>query len=512
MKNITRSLADLLGMEYLQAVKDVAVNINGMDPAEVDALINEKVDFFPADYVKRAEELAAKTGTKVVDGFDNQLVGAPTDSFRKATNYNAAPIGGCGVSRIGQDGRVYMVAKSEHYHTPLGHNFPAFKLITNARRLGILNATHNNTRGYITRLMEQRVIAAANGVEMGSPELAAVLESKEPCVLNRVINLQTGSLAVEAAIKMMLSRFYRAEDTAPAPKYEGKIPVFMVMEDDLEGKLANYHGTTIFAQTLRGMWPEFYAKCEENELYKIVTVKKNDLTDFEAKLKKYNEGKYKTAGFMHEIILMNYAAIQLSVDFLQKAYKLCHEYDTFTLSDEIQSCMWYDGMFLFKQYGIPADFVIIGKGFPGGEYAASKVLCTAEADSLSQFGALVTNGQEELASLAYIITMEFVSNNGAEVAEMGKKIEAGVAKLAAEYPEILDAPAGLGHMTAFHFHCPEKAAAFNKAMNAKCFDVSAQIHKAECPPTVLLKLPLVTTEPMLNVLLAAAKETLEELK
>ena len=333
-----------------------------------------------------------------------------------------------GSCRIGQDGRVYLAAKSEHYHIPLGHNFPGYKLINNARMLGIPNATHNNTRGYITRLAERKIVAYANGAKTDA-EIDAILASEEKGVLNRIINLETGSLACEAAIKMMLARFYRVEPTSPEPKYAGKIPVFFVMEDNKEGFNANYHGTTIIAQTMRGMWPEMYEKFNANDIYRIVSVKKNDLADFEAKIKQYNTGKYKTAGFMHEIILMNYSGIRLTEEFLQGAHKLCRETDTFTLTDEIQSCMWYDGMFLFKKYGLHPDFVVIGKGFPGGEYAASKVITTYEADTLSQFGALVTNGQEELASLAYLITMEFVAQNGAEVEAMGNKIEAELAKL-----------------------------------------------------------------------------------
>ena len=41
-------------------------------------------------------------------------------------------------------------------------------------------------------------------------------------MLNTVINLETGSLAVEAALKMMLSRFYTI-DGAPA-QYAGAYP------------------------------------------------------------------------------------------------------------------------------------------------------------------------------------------------------------------------------------------------------------------------------------------------
>lgn len=510
LKNISRSLADLLGKEYMQAVKTVAVEVNGMDPNEVDALINEKVDFFPEDYVNRMDALAKRTGEQIVTSFTDTLVGAPTDSFKKANHSNMAPVGGVGCTRIGQDGRAYLIAKSEHYHASLGHNFPGYKLITNARKLGILNATHNNTRGYITRLCERRIIAAANGATCENC-VDKILESTEPQVLNRIINLETGSLAVEAGIKMMLSRFYKLDDSFDAPKYEGKIPVFFIMEDNKEGVTANYHGTTIFAQTLRGMWPTFYEKCKDNEIYKIVSVKKNDIADFAKKLEIYNSGKYKTAGFLHEIILMNYSGIRLTPEYLQQAYKLCHETDTLTLSDEIQSCMWYDGMFLFKKYGLTPDFVIIGKGFPGGEYAASKVITTAKVDSLNQFGALVTNGQEELASLAYLITMEFSAANGDRIEEMGNKIESALKQIAAEYPALLGAPEGLGHLSAIHFHDVEKAGAFTKLMGQMCVDMSAQLYKADCPPAVLLKLPLITDETVLDVVCDRVRQGLKQL-
>ncbi len=511
LKNIKRSLKDLLGAEYMDAVKSVAVEINGMDEKEADFLVNEQVEFFPDSYIERMDALAKRTGEKLVAGFKNTENGAPTDSFAKAAHSCMAPIGGFGCTRIGEDGKAYLIAKSEHYHASLGHNFPGYKLINNARKLGILNATHNNTRGYITRLAERHIVAAANGTNSDT-EIDKILASKEPHVLNRIINLETGSLAAEAGIKMMLARFYRLDGSYTSPVYEGKIPVFLVMEDNKEGLGANYHGTTIVAQTLRGMWPEFYAKCEANELYRVVSVKKNDIADFEAKIKKYNSGKYKTAGFLHEIILMNYAGIRLTKEFLQSAHKLCRDTDTFTMVDEIQSCMWYDGMFLFRLYDLHPDFVIIGKGFPGGEYPASKVLTTAPADSLNQFGALVTNGQEELASLAYLITMEFVSENGDEVEKMGNMLEEGVRALAEKYPEILPPPEGLGHLSAIHFNSVEKAAEFTKIMNDMCVDISAQLYKPDCPPAVLLKPPVITNETVLGVILEKIEEGLLKLK
>lgn len=506
LKNIKRSLRDLLGAEYTDAVKRVAVEINGMDEAEADLLINEKVEFLPDSYISRMHAMAKRTGERVVEPFENNMEGAPTEAYRKAAHLGSSPIGGIGCTRIGEDGRAYLIAKSEHYHASLGHNFPGYKLITNARRLGILNATHNNTRGYITRLVEKQIIAAANGV--GEKELENIISSKEPHVLNRIINLETGSLAVEAGIKMMLSRFYRLDTTCATPKYDGKIPVFLVMEDNKEGLCANYHGTTVVAQTFRGMWPDLYEKIAQNDLYRVVSVKKNDIGDFAEKIKKYNSGKYKTAGFLHEIILMNYSGIRLTPEYLNEAYRLCRENDTFTLCDEIQSCMWYDGMFLFRQYGLTPDFAVIGKGFPGGEYPASKILTTYEADSLNQFGALVTNGQEELASLAYLITMEFSRENGEEITRIGKLVEKGIEDLANEFPALIDKAEGLGHLAAIHFAAVENAARFTKLINEKCVDISAQLYKADCPPGALIKPPLIADEVVVEVMLEKIKECL----
>lgn len=509
--NITRSLEDLLGKSYTDSVQNTASLLLGLDPAEANALATEKVDFYPSDFAARCDTLATKVGQPITVAFAGDLEGAPTESFRKATNKNAAPIGGLGPIRIGQDGRIYIAAKSEHYHIPLGHNFPGYKLITRARQLGILNATHNNTRGYVTRRMEEQIIMDVNGISAPGAELDAVLASQEPKVLNRLISLETGSLAVEAAIKMMLTRFYRLDKTFNTPQYAGKIPVFLVMQDNDGGVEANYHGTTVLAQTLRGMWPEFRTKCEEAGLFKVVGVARNDISDFEAKIKQYNEGDYKTAGFLHEIILMNYGGIRLTKEYLQQAYALCEQYDTPTVSDEIQSCMWYKGMFLFREYGLNPDFVIIGKGFPGGEYPASKVITTYEMDSLNQFGALVTNGQEELASLAYLITMEFVRENGTEIEALGRLVDSKLAALAQKYPQKVSCAEGLAHLAALHFHSVEDAGQFAKLVNGTCIDVSAQLYKANCPPAVLMKLPLVISESTLDVILEKFEAALAQM-
>ena len=506
-KNLKMSLSDLLGKNYTDGVSAANVAFGLLTEDEAFSIANEKVEFFPEAAQRKNAELLALTGKQITSPVGSTTDGAPTDSFRAAENKSAAPLSAFGNFRVGEDGKLYFIGKSEHYHASLGHRFPGYRLIEKARALGIPNATHNNTRGYITRLCEEKLIASINGLDWDDADaIADVISSKEHKVLNRVINLETGSLAAEAGFKMMLARFFKLSPEFPTPKYADKTPVFFVMGDYADGVAANYHGTTTLIQTFRGLWPELRAKAEADEIYKVVPVAINDPEDFEEKIKKYNSGNYKTAGFMHEIVLMNYGGIKLEKSFLSRAYELCEQYDTPTMVDEIQSCMWYDGMFQFRLYGLKPDFVILGKGFPGGEFPASKVVTTAEYDNLNQFGALVTNGQEELASLSYLITMKFALENRELIAQNGNYFESKLKALCDKYPEKFTKIEGSGHLAAIHCKNVEAAKEFMNQLHDRCIDASAQIYKQNCLPAVLFKPPLIADKDALDFIVGAIEE------
>ncbi len=509
LKNVRLSLKDLLGESYIAAACAARAFLTGESEQALRSIAEEKIDCWPDSFARRQEELMRQVGRQAVPAFDDREPGAPTHAYGAAQHAFAAPVSGLGAFRLGEDGRLYYTGKSEHYQIPLGHSFPGYRLIENAKHLGIPNATHNNTRGVVTRTLERRLIAAANGLSPDDPRMDAILKEKKPGVLNTVINLETGSLAVEAALKMMLSRFYALEEGREAP-CAGKTPVFLVMADHAGGPTGNYHGTTVLAQTLRGLWPQWYHQAENAGLYRVVPVPINDLPAFEAILRQYNQGAYKTAGFCHEIILMNYGGIRLEEEYLRGAYALCRQWDTPVLCDEIQSCAWYDGLFLFRKYGLTPDFVSVGKGFPDGEYPASKVLSSSAFDSLSQFGALVTNGQEELASLAYLITMAFIQENGAAIEENGRFYHDSLRRCAEKHPALLDGVTGDGYMSALSFRRMEDASLFCKYLNSVlCIDASAQTYKKNCPPVVLTKLPLITTPVMMEILISRMEAALE---
>ena len=214
----------------------------------------------------------------------------------------------------------------------------------------------------------------------------------------------------------------------------------------------------------------------------MISVPINDPEAFAAAVHRWNEGPYKTAGFCHEIVMMNYGGIRLSESFLQAAYRVCHETDTPVLCDEIQSCALVSGIVFVPPLWADSGFCIHRKRLPGGCYPASKILTSGAFDSLNQFGALVTNGQEELASLAYLITMEFIAANGEHIEQIGRRYHEKAAAVAARHPRICTGVEGDAHMTALCFDSVEDAVAFCSAMNhSRCVDISAPDLQNELP-------------------------------
>ncbi len=489
---VQSSLYDLLGETYLEAVIRARVCLSGEDRKSLHRIASEKVAFFPDAFHRRLLALLPRIGETCCPPLPATPRGASTTQFLANTHTALAPLSGLGYYRLCEDGRLFFISKSEHYHVSLGHNFPGYRLIEYAHRLGIPNATHNNTRGHITRILEEELVRAAAGAAPGdSAALNRILNSRSKTVLNRVLNLETGSIAAEAAIKLILSRFYRSQDESPEPVYFGKTPVFVVIGDDDGTHRANYHGTTVAAQLMRGMWPGLLRGMEKQNLFLIRNVRPNNRDDLELVFAQYDSGRYKVAGFFHELVLMNYGARRLQKDFVRQIYSLCNRRDVITVVDEIQTCVWSPELFMFREYGIKPGIIVIGKGFPGGEYAASRILFNAAIDRLPQFGALVTNGQEELASLTYLVTMRWVEANADVIGAVGDYFEERLHDISSRHPSLLHSIEGKRHMAGLYFHDLDIGKLFVRHMTDLGMDISVQTYKKGCPPVALTKLPLI---------------------
>ncbi len=511
-KKVLLSLQDIVGQNYTRSLCAARAHLSGEDEKELLTFAKEKIDFFPKTLQKNLASRLPQVGQVCCASLDKSAGGASTKEFNSHTNVNYAPLSGYGYYRIGENGRLYLISKSEHYHAPLGHDFPGYRLLERARRFGIPNATHNNTRGHITRRLEEELVRLAAGIAGNDTKsMSGALASKSRTVLNRVLNLETGSLAAEAALKMILARFYRSQDVSPSPQYKGRIPVIVVIGDDQGALQANYHGTTILTQVMRGMWPELLTKLEMNKSLLIRAVRPNNIEDLNEIFETYEKGAYKIAGVFHELVMMNYGALRLTVPFIRHLYSLCNKHDVPTVVDEIQSCIWSPEMFMFREYGIKPSMVAVGKGFPGGEYPASKILFSSVMDTLPQFGALVTNGQEEISSLAYLITMRWTEANAAMIQSVGDYYEERLNELSKEHSDYIIGIEGKRHLSGIIFKDLSTAKEFTNQLNEKGFDISVQTYKEGCPPIALTKLPLIMDYNVIDFIIHTMQDVLSNI-
>ena len=132
-------------------------------------------------------------------------------------------------------------------------------------------------------------------------------------------------------------------------------------------------------------------------------------------------------------------------------------------------------------------------------------------DNLNLFGALVTNGQEELASLANLITIRFVEENKEHIAAISTQWQQGLAEIAAKHADKIVKTEGRGLLTSFVFSDTDKAVKFGKALGERYrIDAGVQTYKADCPPAVLNKLPLISSDKVISFVLDAMDELLKE--
>ena len=170
----------MLGADYMAAVKECAVKLYGMPSDTAESLAGEPVELFRRKLGNRTGCTAGVYRHAICcPRFINNNTGAPTIAYGKGFQPEGrAHWAAWGYSAWGRTAGCIIAAKSEHYHISLGHSFHGYRLIDRARMLGIPNATHNNTRGFITRLMEREIIRNVNGLKRGDDAaLDAVLQS-----------------------------------------------------------------------------------------------------------------------------------------------------------------------------------------------------------------------------------------------------------------------------------------------------------------------------------------------
>jgi len=378
---------------------------------------------------------------------DGAAMGKTIDKAVMQKSYGGGKIGqtddllaGKGLFYITEQGRLFLDCTAGHYQMNWGYDHPVLtQVIRDGLAAGIVPDNHSNIPQWPVKRLAQRLIEAANPdcPELRKGDFSEVMESKTR--LNTVLlGIATGSIACEAALKIMLMHHERMKRPRP--------PIFVVLD-------GNYHGTGFFSQNLRGMWGPYIRNM------KVVTVQPNDGAELEKVFKHCGE---RIAGFWAEPVMMNREAILVQTEYLQLARKLTHGVGALMAVDEIQTGFWTPDLFMYKQYGITPDIVIVGKGMSAGLHPLSSIIYRRELDMLAQYDAISTNGNAALAALAALANIELLQQQGKQINETQEYYHTRLCELAAEFPERIAAVHGNRSMTGLKFRNVDDALAFHK--------------------------------------------------
>jgi acetylornithine/succinyldiaminopimelate/putrescine aminotransferase len=377
-KHASISLEGLLGSRYVDAVRTANDFLRETPRDDLRSMVGQRLEFIP-DFGQADKHAFVK-------GYQKPI---PDDV-----------LAGCGIFKITEGKMLQMDWTGGHYQLPLGYHFPELDhLLAKARRLGIVDDTHNNTPGMAVKLLASQLVRCVNifDGEVDDERLKSILGDDDR--LNRVTSVDTGTVAAGAGLKSILYRF--------RDLHGERVPVFIVQE-------GNYHGTDFLEQRLRGMWEWLFT----NVIVEVV--QPNNTDELCEAFRKYGSSKRKKiAAVMMEPVLMNNRAIYLKPEYVDKAKELCVQHDAILFLDEIQTGMWSPRIFMANEYHGVADVIAVGKGLTTGYSPLAYMICKPPLDNQSQYSTISTNGNADMAALAGLIVLEAVKNNANHIEALG---------------------------------------------------------------------------------------------
>lgn len=346
---------------------------------------------------------------------------------------------GKGVFYITEGKRLFLDTTAGHYQMTWGYHHPfLMENLQEALKLGIEWDCHSNIPGFFVKKLSEKLVEICNGGDFKKSQ-------KNPEALNTVLlGIATGSVACSTAMKLALNYFKKNKPYA-------KNIVFVSLN-------GNYHGTDILMQRLRGMWNWVFS---DNLIFE--TVEPNDIEGLRNIFKKHGKN---ISAFFFEPVMMNREAILLRKDFIQEARVLTDSVDALTIVDEIQTCCWYPEIFMYKQFEITPDILILGKGLTAGFHPLSAIVYKKKLDSLKQYDAISTNGNAPLPAYMALCCLELIEKNLKKIKELSEYYEESLRKLPKEFPNTVVSYQGKGFLSGLKLKNQDAALQFHK----KCFE------------------------------------------
>jgi adenosylmethionine---8-amino-7-oxononanoate aminotransferase len=247
-----------------------------------------------------------------------------------------------GTDLIDADGRRYIDGVSSLWCNVHGHRHP---LIDQAVHDQLERVAHSTMLGLTHR---------------SAAELAARLVDLAPPGLSRVFYSDSGSTAIEVALKMAF-QYWQQRGGQHARRTS-----FVSLRDA-------YHGDTIGAVSVGGI-DLFHAACSPL-LFDAHRVDPGDAEQLECVLDFHSE---EIAAVIVEPLVQGAAGIQVQPPgYLRRVRELCDRHHVFLICDEVATGFGRTGtMFACEQERVAPDFLCLGKGLTGGYLPLAATLTT----------------------------------------------------------------------------------------------------------------------------------------
>ncbi|MEW6356963.1 MAG: aminotransferase class III-fold pyridoxal phosphate-dependent enzyme [Planctomycetota bacterium] len=406
------------------------------------------------DYLasKETAELLARVGTTIDSIPSAQHLDKRFIQASYVTDKTGPPddlLTGRGLFYITEQRRLFLDCTAGHYQMTWGYNHPDLNdVIRQALDAGIVWDDHSNIPGNPVKRLSERLVEATGGA------------------LDTVnLGVCTGSLAAGTALKIALKHHEKRRPNIP--------PVFVTVN-------GNYHGTDFLTQRLRGMWERYLGGLD------VASVEPNDLAMLRDA---FHRSRGRVVAFFSEPILMNREAILIEKAFMHEARALCDEADACMVIDEIQTCFWRPDVFMFREYDLIPDMLVVGKGMTAGFHPLSALVYRRKFDCLEQYDALCTNGNAPLAALLALACFALLEENRNRVNDVSAYYFARLQEIPAAHPKVVAAIHGKGLLAGIKFRTVEAALEFHRCCVAAGLWVRVHAYH-EGHSTVLTKLGL----------------------
>jgi adenosylmethionine-8-amino-7-oxononanoate aminotransferase len=266
-------------------------------------------------------------------------------------------VAGEGEILVDADGRRYIDGISSLWCNVHGHRHPR---IDDAVRLQLGRVAHSTMLGLShpgAEELARRLVEIAPGA--GPPPLRPVGDRRHG-PLSRVFYSDSGSTAVEVALKMAFQYWQQAPDQRP------ERTTFVRLENA-------YHGDTIGSVSVGGI--ELFHSLYGPLLFNALEVPAGDAAALDRVLA---SSAGKIAAVVMEPLVQGAAGMLVQPSGYLRAVKdLCDAHDVFLICDEVATGFGRTGtMFACEQEDVVPDFLCLAKGLTGGYLPLAATLTT----------------------------------------------------------------------------------------------------------------------------------------